>query len=699
MKLTVHTVLFGLMFPFAVFSQLSEQEVRNMAARGDEQELVYESSNMIRDGYLYQAEILIDALLEKDPQRPNYNYRKGFVVLESRQDFETALPYLEKAVSNTDKNYDLYSAGERSASVDAYYYLAKCYHLNVELDKARTYYQRFIAESNKKSPLVDQAQLGLKQCDVAERLLANPKQNVSLKNIGSPVNSKYPDYSPVISLDGAALYFTSKRPWENEATETYRDPKLNQYPEDIYVSYKDFDGKWEAPVRLDMSLPDRNEATMAVSPDERRIYVYKDNVGYGDVYFSDFRTNRFREVEAFDVEGVNTQYWEPHAIVSADGQTLYFVSERPEGFGGRDIYRLIKLPDGNWSKPQNLGPTINTPYDEDAPFISVDNKTLYYASNGPESMGGFDIMVSVRDEERNWSTPINLGSPVNSTGDDVFYTTTIDGRTAYLTSFRKGGTGEKDIYEIQNDYLSSDRIAVLKGRIKTTDGSSLPEGLFVRLACANCGEDFQWETEPRPRDGGFISALEPCRDYEIVLLKKDGTEEFYRESLKTDCQKSFEELYREFLLDPQTMTIVPPKDTSTLVEAPPVEVRNYENIALHHEFGYNENKLNVRKGELKRFMKQLEKQVEDGRSKIVITIRSSASHVPTQTYNSNEELAGLRAENIKYDLMNYIDQHPKLKGFVVVVIAEASVNGPSYADDARQRDKYRPYQYIDLQTE
>src|SRR5690606_26222092 len=153
------------------------------------------------------------------------------------------------------------------------------------------------------------------------------------------------------------------------------------------------------------------EATISVSSDERRIYIYQDAAGGGDIYYSDFTNNSFSQIEELPFKGINSNDWETHCTVTPDGQNMYFVSNRPGGYGGRDIYRIVKLPNGNWSEPQNLGPEINTPYDEDSPFIAVDNKTLYFSSNGSKSMGGFDVFVSFRDELNNWSTPVNMGYP------------------------------------------------------------------------------------------------------------------------------------------------------------------------------------------------------------------------------------------------------------------------------------------------
>ena len=169
----------------------------------------------------------------------------------------------------------------------------------------------------------------------------------------------------------------------------------------------------------------------------------------------------------------------------------------------------------------NMGPTINTPYDEDSPFIAVNNNTLYFASNGPTSMGGFDIFVTFRDEENQWSEPANLGYPINSTGDDIYYTTTVDGLKGYLSSFRKDGYGEKDIYEIQNDYLGNRPISSLRGSFVSTDGSPLSENLDVKIICMNCENDGEKSLNPRVKNGSFFGVLSRCKimKFNILMVK------------------------------------------------------------------------------------------------------------------------------------------------------------------------------------
>lgn len=689
---------------YGQLSALTEEEVRDMAANDNESQLVMQASNLTQEGYLYYAEILVDRLLEINPSSSNYNYRKGFLCLDIRKDYLHAIPFLEKAVLNTDPNYDMYSAKEESSAVDALFHLAACYHLNEEIDKAEQYYTSFIEASKKKSELLPITEVRLLQCIEAKKRMADPV-NVYLKNINAPINTNYPEYSPVISLDGSSLYFTSRRPWENNETEIFKDPRINQYPEDVYVSYVDVDSVWTEPVRLEFCTPRQNEATIAISSDERKIYLYEDSTGNGDIYYTDFYLAKFQNIELLKVKNINTKYWETHSMMSHDKETFYFVSDRPGGLGGRDIY-MVKLEERNgkedkWGEPINLGPSINGPGDEDSPFIAVDNRTLYFATNDSRSIGGFDIMQTVLQEDGSWKPAQNLGYPFNSTNDDIFYTTTLDGRKGYMTSFRKDGKGEKDIYEIHNDYLGLKDIAVLKGLIKTVDDKPIPEdfAINVKLVCIDCDESANNRlVYPRLRDGKFMTSLDPCKTYRLEYTDLAGNKVLGTDGFTTYCDTNYQEIYREMLIDVDKRILVFPPDS--ILELDTVVVVDCPNLEFMHYFEYNKNKLNVKSGDLKDFVKEVEKQLnENCRESVTINVYSSASNVPTKTYETNENLTRIRAENMKYDLISYFEQEAKFKGRVNVVIVTAIVQGPEYIKDAGNTKKYGPYQYVGLKTE
>lgn len=676
---------------------ITEDMVRKIAETAKEPELVMQNSTLMQEGYLYYSEILADRLLELNPQNPNYHYRKGFLMLEIRKDYEGAIPHFQLATQDVSQNFDMYSHRETSSPPDAFYHLATCYHLNEEIDKAVENYNKFKSVSRGKSELLPVTDLRLQQCVEAKRLMASPV-NVILKNIGPEINTPQPEYSPVVSLDGSALYFTSRRAWANNETKEFRDMATNQYPEDIYVSYLDFDSTWTAPVRLEFCQPRRNEASISMSSDERRIYLYQDTTGNGDVFYTDFYHAKFQEIEPLDLKNVNTKNWETHCMMSQDKNRFFFVSDRPGGYGGRDIYVMERKKNGNWSRPKNLGAGINTPNDEDSPFIAVDNRTLYFSSNGAKSIGGFDIFKSEMNDDSTWVEGMNLGYPFNSTNDDIFYTTTVDGRRGYMTSYRKDGHGEKDIYEIYNDYLGLRDIAVLKGLIKTVDNKPIPEdfAINVKLVCVDCDEDENRQVFPRLRDGVFMTGLKPCKTYRLEYMNLSDSVSMGNDSFTTLCDTNYQEIYRELLLDVDTRKIIIPEDTLDL----PVIVTNaFPDLEFMHYFAYNKNKLSTKKDKLKDFVKDVEAQLKDGRQEITINIYSSASEVPTKTYKSNENLSKIRAENMKYDLIAHFEEFSEFKGRVNVVIVTTIVQGPAYVQDAGNQEKYFPYQYVGLKTE
>ena len=695
----IATTLFSLLFTMNSFAQLTETEVREMVANSTESQLVMQTSQMTQEGYLYYAEMAADRLLEINPESANYNYRKGFLMLDIRKDYAGAIPYLEKAKLDVDPNYDMYSHKEKSAAVDAIYHLAQCYHLNEDIGKAMENYQLFVETTNEKSELLEVAQLRIEQCQEAIKQMASPV-NVYLTNVGEIINTEMPEYSPVISLDGSALYFTSRRAWENNETDDFKDPRINQFPEDIYVSYLDFDSSWTEPVRLDFCKPRQNEATIAISSDERKIYLYEDSTGNGDIYFTDFYHAKFREIEKLEMKNINTKYWETHAMMSHRKDLFFFVSDRPGGLGGRDIYMLKLKENGKWSDPINLGPNVNGPNDDDAPFIAVDNQTLYFATNDFRSIGGFDIMRTQLQEDGTWSKAVNLGYPFNSTNDDIFYTTTLDGRKGFMTSFRKDGHGEKDIYEIHNDYLGIKDVAVLKGLIKTVDDKPIPEdfAINVKLVCVDCDEaEIDRYVYPRLRDGVFMTGLDPCKTYRLEYSNLTDNAKLGDDTFTTLCDTNYQEVYRELLLDVDTRTLIFPPDT--VVDLPPVTVGTFDNLEFMHYFAYNKNKLTTKKGELKDFVKSVAEQLKDGREKITINVYSSASKVPTKTYGTNERLSEIRAENMKYDIISYFEKKDEFAGRVNVVIVTKLVQGPAYEKDAVNKEKYFPYQYVGLKTE
>ena len=694
MKLNVFLIIGFVLVGLPALSQFTDEQIEEFVSTANKRELIQRNTVLLNDGFYHQSIIVANKLLEGEPENSNFNYRKGYALLKLSVEYQNAKPHFLKAVKSTSRNFDVFSENETNAPVDSYFYLGRCYHLSEEIDKAKEYYNKYLNKSGgKDEELRKLAELTIKQCDVAEEFMETPR-NYQVINLGEKVNSPEPDYAPVVSLDGQAMYFTSRRLRADKSNEAIKEPETNLYMEDVYVSYKDDDGNWSEAELLDFSLPERNDATVAVSTDERRIYMYRDDEGNGDIFYSDFHDGRFRDLERLDIEGLNTDAWEPHLSVSVDGNSIFFTSDREGGYGGRDIYRITKLPNGEWSEALNLGPKINSEYDEDSPFLAIDNKTLYFASNGPNSMGGFDIFVTIRDEDDNWSDPINLGYPLNSMGDDIYYTTTADGFKGYLSSFRDNGLGEKDVYKVVNDYLGTENVAMIAGKIVVAKDQELPDDVAVDITCLNCGDTDTRTVYPRLNDGVFLTNLLPCREYEMVYHhgeKNNNKQEFHREVIKTNCDDDYQQIDKEVFLDVPSMSI---KDQDEPVDD---ELYVFNSISFEYYYNYNNTQVKESNSEFVSFLNEISNQVNDGRENIEILIESSASKVPTRTFKNNMNLANTRSEKIKSLLEGAISKNESLKGKVTVKVHKTGVNGPSYSPaEAGNLSKFAPYQYIKL---
>jgi len=555
-KISLIIALVGvILIPSKVFSQYSEIEVKNMISQASEKELVIECSRMLQENFFYYADLIADKLLKINPNSANYKYRKGYIVLTMSQDYESAIQLLKGSTGSIDKNYDMYSLNEDAVPADIFYHLGHAYHFNEEFENAKKNYAKFLEVTNKNSEIIAYAQRGITQCNVASSLMAEP-MDVTIENLGDSINTIYADFSSNISLDGRSLYYTSRRPWADGASNGFKDPLLNHFPEDIYQAGLSENNEWLSPTRVDFCKPNFNEASVSVSIDERRVYTYNDKKGRGDIYFSDLKNGAFSPIAPVSKTGVNTESrWETHYTVSPDGKMIFFVSDKESGYGKRDIY-FIEDKNGVWTDPKNIGGTINSKWDEDAPFMGLDNNVLYFSSNDSTSMGEFDIFMTVKDENGIWSTPVNMGYPINSVGDDIFYTHTADGKQAYLTSFRKGGKGEKDIYRM-NVNSTVQNIAFLNGEIIHAENKSIPEESFVELICLDCDDKNKIIIKPRIKDGVFLSKLEKCKEYQLSYFYNEETISPFTEKFSTNCDLAYQEIYKRVLLEEENEVIIP----------------------------------------------------------------------------------------------------------------------------------------------
>jgi tetratricopeptide (TPR) repeat protein len=407
---------------------------------------------------------------QMDSSSANINYMLGICYLQSAMKKTKAEYHLAKAVQNISNSYKADMASEKAAPPLAYYFYGQALHVNYKFDEALKQFGEF----NRYVDPKDKEYLKMLEKEVAtstlaKKMIADPI-NVLITNLGENINSEFPEYSPVLNADENILIYTTRRPSSTGAQKT---PE-GEYFEDIVVSYKDESGNWSPPKSLSENVNSMgHEASINLSPDGQILIVFKDNSGNGDIYYTSFDGTQWSTLNEFG-SNVNTEFWESHACLNADGTVLFFASDRPGGFGGKDIYRCVKLPNGQWSKALNMGENINSEYDEDGAFIHPDGQTFFYSTNGYKTMGGYDIMYATLNEDNKFSNATNIGYPINTTDDDIFYVTSPDGKRGYFSSAKKDGYGKNDIYKITIAEPREKFLALFKGRLIPAEGEVYP---------------------------------------------------------------------------------------------------------------------------------------------------------------------------------------------------------------------------------
>jgi len=315
---------------------------------------------------------------------------------------------------------------------------------NHRFAEASEFYTRYRATLPVTSPVLKRIDRRLYECANGVEFMAKPV-DIKIVSAGNVINSSYPDFAPVISADEKVMIFTSRRPG---STGGLMD-ETGQFYEDIYISKK-VKGAWSTPQNIGSNInTPGHDASIAISADGSQLFIYKDD-GAGDIYYCKERADGSWS-KPLPIEGsVNSRTsYENAAAVSPDGNTLIFASNREGGFGGLDLYMVKMNEKGFWGKPTNLGPVINTEDDDEGPFLDFDGVTLYFSSRAHKGMGGYDIFKTYYDSTKaQWVEPINMGYPINTANDDIYFVLSGDGSHGYYASAKEDGVGEKDIYMI-----------------------------------------------------------------------------------------------------------------------------------------------------------------------------------------------------------------------------------------------------------
>jgi len=397
-------------------------------------------------------------LSEEDPKNMEYKYKIAQCFLYINSDKAAAIPLLQEVWKNDDLNPEVL------------FDLGCAYHYNKQFQEAIDTFNEYKLLV-KDAGDIERVERKIEMCFNAIELTKYPL-DVSFENLGEKINSPYPDFSPFVPADESYLVFTSRRKGNRGNMLDYD----GFYTSDLYMSTVKKGAFYKA-ANISIINTESDEEAAGISSDGSKILVFVDDVFrniYGNIYFSTKRGRSLQNLASIGKTINGPTSIETSAAISKDGSTLYFASDKPEGYGGLDIYISRLLPDDTWGIPINIGPNINTKYNEEYPTLSLNEELLYFSSDGHNSMGGYDLFKSEFNIKANeWGSPSNIGYPISTPGDDMSISfATIwnsekqeeTSKHAYISTYRKEGLGDLDIYRVTFNEESS-RLTTIHGLI------------------------------------------------------------------------------------------------------------------------------------------------------------------------------------------------------------------------------------------
>jgi outer membrane protein OmpA-like peptidoglycan-associated protein len=468
---------------------------------------VRKAKNLLQEGNARGAIAALEVSMQSGTEDLQANYIYGKALYQIGRRLQSLKPLSKVYTSKPDYEPDL----------GLMYGLAL--HANARYDQAIAILNGLKAQypiTSKEFLAISQA---IGQCQYARELSAKPIE-VTIENLGPNVNTKYDEYAPVVNADETLMLFTSRRP-DNLGGMRQED---NDYYEDVYSAHFE-EGQWQPAVNMKPINTEAQDAPIAVSADGQVLFIHRDDNG-GDIFVSFLEGSQWTKPQNLGPP-INTPFWEPSVWMSADRQRLFFVSNKPGGYGHRDIYVSSRMADGTWSGGKSLGPSVNTFMDEEAPYLHPDGKTLYFSSNGHKGMGGFDIFKTVELPDGTWSRPVNIGAPINSPVDDIYFLLSASGKHGYYASDGiKGGLGGRDIYRITfpdrtqlatekpKDHEPASSVTLLKGKI--TDAKTQKALSASLIIVDNEANDTLFAAPANPETGKYLVTLTPGRNYGII---------------------------------------------------------------------------------------------------------------------------------------------------------------------------------------
>ncbi len=508
---------------FSVFClNMFSQNMKTRKWRPTELDSLQKAQLLFEEGNYVMALPIYQNLQISHPKETYLKYVVGICGLYRSDMHDKSLDFLS----------EVYGKNKKVSEIE--YDLARAYHFNFKFDESMVLIDKYLSNKKLTSKQKENAEQLKNYCLNAKDFVASPV-DAKIENIGDILNTTASEYVPVISSDENVMIYTYRGDQSVGGLQNaYNQPDpMGIYYEDVFITHKE-NNNWVSPASIGENINTNvHDAAIAISNDGQKLFIYRDN-GYdnGDIYLSKLLGSTWSVPEKLFGE-VNTYSWEGSCALSADEKILYFSSENFGGLGGKDIYSASLMPDGSWRKIKNLGPTINTPYDDDAPFIHPDGKTLIYSSKGMNSMGGYDIFKSELNlTDSTWSKPQNLGYPINTPDEDIYFVLSADGSRGYYASGKVGGYGLQDIYVVDMpDDFAKPVLAMLKGRV-SVDDKPVKSEIIVDIMNTNAMYNTIFTNS---ESGNYLCNLHAGNNYKITY-KVDGFENQVKELDLTDLK-------------------------------------------------------------------------------------------------------------------------------------------------------------------
>ena len=704
-----------------------------------------EANRLIIEQNWVEAEAILETMMAVDADNRNLAYKRALCLRAIKGRLEEAVPLAMQAIRGEfAKRYNPFDVEMTLPPETALDMALEVLQFSGHYPEAQAVAKTMMDRHPERDFLHQKAKQALADCVFAMGCIADP-QRMDIQEEGT-LNSGSADYAPVLAPDGESVYFTSYRGQTGA-----EDKKRGR----IFRATRTERG-WSPPKEVELGNRGKDMTTVGILGDEETLLVYQSQRNEGAVWKATqdgFGRWAFEEKLGYPID---SRHWETSLTERFDGRERVFVSDRPGGKGGRDLYRTVLLPDGTWSEPLNLGSRINTPGEEESPVLSADGRFLVFSSNGHQGMGGFDLFRCVRLDNGSWSEPEHMGFPLNTPGDEAMVTLDASGQSGYLSSKREGGL-DLDIYRVDILGEPEEALAVYLGKV-----NSWREGDVIEVKSIDEGPAVFRVFRARPGNGDFVAALPPCREYRMSWVRRGKTLESRSEFIPCDAaygndreigrldpfgkEEKKQVLPREMpnrkprtesgtgamkagtYVAASTEVDVPSRSESTPApshsfdhveegagsaeverdaagsgDAEPVAAEptamayvEFEAVSATVEFGYGRYLTQTGSAEVQGMVAEILARRAMGEVP-VLEIEGSASFVPVKNkraYESNEQLAKMRAQRARDAIITALSAEGLEVGIDFQIVLDWKVAGPEFKGDAvTGQSTYRNFQY------